>query len=88
MVCLCHVRALGGTLSHHDVVVLELQAVQHPGGGGEEGGHSQREGQTLQVAAAHYPHLAAWGRWRRWRKEEGNKERQKKGRTKRQEVSK
>lgn len=43
--------------SHHDVVVLQLEAIEDPGGGGEEGGYSQREGQALQITATHYPHL-------------------------------
>lgn len=41
---------------HHNVVVVQLQAVENPGGGGEEGRHSQREGQALDVTTAHYLH--------------------------------
>lgn len=33
--------------THHDVGVIELQAIQHPGGGGQEGGDGQGEGQAL-----------------------------------------
>lgn len=47
---------------NHYVIVVELEAVQHPGGGGEEGGHSQREGQALHITTAYDVYqVCEWG---------------------------
>lgn len=45
------------TVSYHNVVIHQLEAVEDPGGGSEESGYSQREGEALHVTAAHYRHL-------------------------------
>lgn len=43
--------------SYHDVTVVQLEAVEHPGRRGEQGADSQREGQTLHVTSAHHFYL-------------------------------
>lgn len=43
--------------SYHNEVVVKLQAVEHPGGRREEGGHGQGEGQALDVPGTNHSHL-------------------------------
>ena len=47
-------RVIQICLSYHDVEVGNLEAVEHPGCGGEQGGNRQREGQALHITAAHH----------------------------------
>lgn len=41
-------------VSYHDVEVGDLEAVEQPGCGGEQGGDRQGEGQAPHIAAAHH----------------------------------
>lgn len=42
---------------YHDVTVVQLEAVEHPGRRGEQGADGQREGQTLHVTSSHHFYL-------------------------------
>lgn len=41
-------------MPYHDVEVGNLEAVEHPGCWGEQGGDRQGEGQALHIPAAHH----------------------------------
>lgn len=43
--------------SYHNIAVIQLEAVEHPGSRSEQGGYSQREGQALHITTTHHFYL-------------------------------